>query len=67
MSRFRVYLTFRSEPIDVDLPFCSLRDLSGLASASRYLEGHLAEPDEEGTFAGVLIPTSRIQLIIHLS
>ena len=65
MTRFRIFITGSPQPIDVDLPVASIAELSEIASRSRFIEGHVAEADSDGVYAGVLIPTCRIQLIIE--
>jgi hypothetical protein len=67
MARFRIFVTGSPQPIDVDLPVGSITELSGVASRSRFLEGHVADADSDGIYAGVLIPTYRIQFIIETS
>jgi hypothetical protein len=67
MSRFQIFIIGNPLPIEVDLPVQSARDLSDIASRSRFLEGHMAEPASDGVFPTVVIPTCRIQLIVETS
>lgn len=65
MTHFRVFLVGVPQPLQVDLPVGSARELVEIASRVRFLEGHLAEADSDGVCAGVLIPTCRLQLVIE--
>lgn len=67
MARFRIFLIATPQPLEVDLPVESVAELNEIASRSRFLEGHMAEPDEDGVCPGVLIPTCRIQMAMEAS
>lgn len=67
MARFRIFLVGNPQPVDVDLSVCSAAELNDIASRVRFLEGHVAEADSDGVYAGVLIPTHRIQFIVEIS
>jgi len=65
MARFRIFLTGCPQPLDVDLPASDVAQLNAIASTVRFLEGHMAEPDQDGVYPGVLIPTCRLQMVIE--
>jgi hypothetical protein len=65
MAQFRVFLVGVPQPLQVDLPAGSASELVEIASRVRFLEGHMVEADSDGVCAGVLIPTSRLQLVIE--
>ena len=65
MARFRVFLIGSPQALDVDLPATNAAELSEIASRSRFLEGYMAEADQDGACPGVLIPTCRLQMIIE--
>ena len=67
MTCFRVFVIGSPLPLDVDLPFEGIPALSEAATRCRFIEGHMAEPDQNGVCAAVLIPTNRIQLIFELT
>ena len=63
MARFRVLLIGASHSLEVDFPVGSTTELGEIASRVRFLDGHMAEPDQDGIYPGVLIPTCRLQLV----
>jgi hypothetical protein len=65
MAQFRVFLVGVAQPLQVDLPVGSARELVEIASRVRFLEAHMVEADSDGVCAGVLIPTCRLQLVIE--
>lgn len=65
MAHFRVFLIGVPHPLQVDLPVGSVIELNEIASRVRFLEAHMLEADSDGVCAGVLIPTSRLQLVIE--
>jgi len=65
MARFRVFLVGSPEPLDVDLPAGDAAELKEIASRSRFLDGYMAEADQDGVCPGVLISTCRLQMIIE--
>lgn len=65
MARFRIFLIGSPTPLDVDLPINSVAELHEIASRSRFIEGHMAEPDLSGVCPGVLIPTCRLQMVLE--
>jgi hypothetical protein len=66
MGRFRIFLVGSPQAIDVDLPASDAAELNEIASRSRFLDGYMAEADRDGVCPGVLIPTSRLQMIIEM-
>jgi hypothetical protein len=65
MAHVRVFLIGAPQPLQVDLPVGSVSELVEIASRARFLEAHMVEADSDGIFAGVLIPTSRLQLVVE--
>jgi hypothetical protein len=67
MARFRVFLVGSPQPLDVDLPATDTAELGEIASRSRFLEGYMAQADQDGVCPGVLIPTCRLQMVVETS
>jgi hypothetical protein len=65
MARFKLFLIGTPSPLDVDLPVSSVTELNEIASRARFIQGNMAEPDHEGVCPGVLIPTSRLHMVIE--
>ena len=65
MAGFRLFLIGTAEPLEVDFRVASISELSHLLSTARFLEGHLSLPDDGGVCPGVIVPTSRVQLIVE--
>lgn len=65
MATFTIHLMGQATPITIDLPIGSVDQLAEEASTTRFLVGHLSEPDEEGVCRRVMIATSRIQCAIE--
>jgi hypothetical protein len=65
MAQFRVFLVGVAQPLQVDLPVGSARELVEIASRVRFLEAHMVEADSDGVCASVLLPTCRLQLMIE--
>jgi hypothetical protein len=61
VTTFRICLTGSPQPLLIDLPVSSVEELSHAAGSSRFLAGHMAEPNEDGVCPGVMIQTNRIQ------
>ena len=66
VARFRIFLIGTNVPLDVDLPVNSVTELHEIASRSRFIEGHMSEPDLDGLCPGVLIPTCRLQMVVEV-
>lgn len=67
MVAFRLCLVGTSQPLVVDLSAASIEELVQDAASSRFLAGHMVEPDEHGCLPGVMIQTSRIQAAFEVS
>lgn len=65
MAAFSIYLMGQHQPIGVDLDCGGIDDLIEQASRTKFLAGHLNEPDEDGVFRRVMIATCRIQCVIE--
>lgn len=65
MPIYLVHLTGQRQPIEVDLPFADIYALSNQASHSRFVVGHLAEPDTDGVCRPLMISTSRIECALE--
>jgi hypothetical protein len=65
MARFRIFLVGSPQPLDVDLPANDAAELNEIASRSRFLDGYMAEADQDGVCPGILIPTCRLQMIVE--
>ena len=61
MARFRFFLIGSSQPLDVDVSAAGVRELNDLATRARFIEGTMAEPDDDGVCVGVLVQTSRTE------
>jgi hypothetical protein len=66
MAAFRVLLIGSNQPLLVDLPASGVSDLIALASHSKFIEGVMVEPDDDGVCCGVMFQSCRIQLAIEL-
>ena len=67
MATFRICLIGSPQPLVVDLAATSIAHLGAEVSTSRFVVGHMAEPDENGVCPGVMIQTSRIQCVFEAS
>lgn len=65
MTTFRISLIGVAQPLMIDLPWASVDELAQAATERRYLTGHLAEADESGVYASIMIATGRIQCVIE--
>ncbi|APR51850.1 hypothetical protein CA223_07630 [Sphingomonas koreensis] len=65
MASFKLFLIGSNEPLVADLSAASVAELHHVLSTARFVEGPLSIPDDYGVCSGVLIPTSRIQLIVE--
>jgi len=66
MATFRVHLIGATQPILVDLPAGNVADLIDIASRTKFVEGRMAEPDEQGVCCGVMFQTCRIQIAVEV-
>lgn len=66
MARFKLFLIGTPLPLDVEFQASSVSELSEYASRARFVEGHMAEPDADGVYPGVLIPTCRLHMILEV-
>jgi hypothetical protein len=66
MAAFRICLIGSSQPLVVDLPASDINALAQDVGGTRFLIGHLTEPDEHGVCPGVLIQTNRIQCVFEV-
>ena len=66
MGFFRIYLTGSQEALDVELPVSDLSTVKQRLLRERYLEGRVRPTDGDGEYVGVLIPATRLQLILEL-
>ncbi len=66
MGLFRIYLTGSPQALEVELPVSDLRSLKRGLLSERYLEGRVRPTDGAGECAGVLIPATKLQLILEL-
>jgi hypothetical protein len=64
MARFKFYLIGSSDAPVLDVEAADLRALNHQMSSCRFIEGHMAEADTNGVLAGILIATSRVQLVM---
>lgn len=65
MAAFRICLIGSSQPLVVDLPAADITELAQDVAGTRFLIGHMVEPDGHGVCPGVLIQTSRIQCVFE--
>ena len=66
MGLFRIYLIGSQDPLDVELPVSDLSTVKRELLSERYLEGRMRPTDGDGEYLGVLIPATRLQLILQL-
>ena len=65
MATFRIHLTGTAKPLLVDLSASNIEELGQDVTCSRFLVGHMVEPDEDGVCPGVMIQTNRIQAVFE--
>lgn len=65
VARFKFYLIGSSDAPVLDVEATDLRELNRQISGCRFIEGYMAEGDADGILAGVLVATSRIQLVME--
>lgn len=65
MAIYQIGLVGQAMPLEVELPFDELAELAAQASGTRFLTGHMTEPDEQGVYRQVMIATGRIQCVIE--
>ncbi len=63
MATFRFHLVGPTLPILLDVAASSISELNEIITRQRFVEGRMADPDTDGVLAGVLIATSRIQIV----
>lgn len=66
MARFKFYLIGSCDSPVLDVAVSDLAELNRQMSCSRFVEGHMVEADLDGVLRGVLIATSRIQLVMDV-
>ena len=66
MGRFRFCMIGTGQAPVIDVDETSLREICETIDRHRFLLGRLIEIDGYGTSCGVLIPTSRIQMICEV-
>ncbi len=67
MATFRICLSGSPQPLMVDLPATSAAELARVAASSRFVAGHMAEPDEHGFCPGIVIQTNRIRCAFEVA
>jgi len=67
MARFKFYLIGSCDAPVLDVEAADLRELHRQMSCDRFIEGHTTQADADGVLPGVLIATSRIQLVMEQS
>lgn len=65
MATFRVLLIGSNQPLLVDLPAGNVADLIEIASRTKFIEGRMVLPDEDGVCCGVMFQACRIQLAVE--
>ena len=65
MPTFTIHLMGQNQPITIDLPCTDVDALIEHAGHSRFLSGHMTEPDGEGVCRRVIVATSRIQCVVE--
>lgn len=65
MAIFRIFLSTVGPPLLVDLAASNIEELLREAAFSRFIAGNMAEADEDGSLAAVMIQTSRIQCAVE--
>jgi len=65
MARFKLFLIGSPHPLLVNLPVNGVMELNELAGRCRFITGNLSDPDHDGVCSGLMIPTSRIQLVVE--
>ena len=66
MARFRLFLMGTTQAPVLDVVASNLYELNKAMEHRRFLEGQMVEIDGCGVNCGVLIPTSRIQMISEI-
>ena len=66
MTAFRVCLIGSPQPLVIDLPAADITALALDVAGTRFLVGHMVEPEEHGVCPGVLIQTNRIQCVFEV-
>lgn len=66
MSLFRVYLSGSTQALDVEFAASGIDELKRGLLHERYLQGRVESLNNGTDYAGILIPASRVQLILEL-
>jgi hypothetical protein len=66
MARFKFYLIGSCDAPVLDVAVADLHELNAQMSCNRFVEGHMTEVDADGVLQGVLIATSRVQLVMDV-
>jgi hypothetical protein len=67
MHQYRIHLIGPAQALNVEIDAETISELNEIVSRQRFLEGRMAEPDEDGVLPNVLIATSRIQCVFEAS
>lgn len=65
VGNFKVFLIGSAEPLDLEFPVDSISSLQTMATHSRFIIGRAAYECDECHVGHLMIPTSRIQLILE--
>ena len=63
MARFKFYMSGSAQPLVLEVGPRDISELHDAMARSRFVQGEIVET-EDGTTPGVLIATSRIQLVM---
>ena len=63
MATFRFHLIGTAQPLVLDVAASDISDLNEIVSRQRFVEGRLTEADGDGVLLGMLVATSRIQIV----
>ncbi|MBB4096971.1 hypothetical protein [Sphingomonas kyeonggiensis] len=66
MARFKFFLIGSTDAPVLDVEAIDLAELHALMSRERFIAGHMADPDTDGIFSGVLVPISRVQFVMEI-
>lgn len=65
MTRFRFCMIGTSQQPVIEMPVGSLTELHELMDRSRFVEGRMVEVDGDGVQLGVLVASSRVQMVVE--